>query len=319
MNVRLPEALRDLAPYYHDIPLGDGASTAPEQRRVAHAVDLFFPSLTAVCGGSLAGKRVLDLGCNCGGFSFAAARHGAREVVGIDPRAIHIRQAERLRDYLGLKNVRFEQARMEELSEAQLGTFDVCLAFGVFYHLSDPIQTIRRVSQLVRGVIAVDSHVHFSSDPQAEDIPSWWMLADTDMHDFDGLQASADDAERRRYLAFERGRPVDYSPLHGQFEPSPQTARDLEYVRQTNRDSTHLAAEEGGLATAELGSLVMVPNKKALVRLLRFSGFDDVLEVTPQRFSQEPYLRRYRVGLLAVRRAADGPFRRSVWAEAAAR
>ncbi len=311
MTDHLPDALVPLAPYYHDIDLGHGRHTAPGQRRVRDAVELFFPPLTAMCGGSFAGKRVLDLGCNCGGFSIAAARLGAREVVGVDARAIHIRQAERIRDHLGLDNVRFRQARLETLSPDELGTFDVCLAFGVLYHLSDPIGATRTISRLVSGIIAIDSHVHYSTDAQAEDIPSWWMLADTDMHDLDGIRS---EEERARYLAFERCTAVDYTSLRGQFEPSPQTLRDLQWVRQNNRDASHeLAAEEGGLATASLGSLVMVPNKKALVRLVRFCGFDDVIEVVPHRFSQEPYLRRYRVGLIAQRRSAEAPWARCVW------
>jgi 2-polyprenyl-3-methyl-5-hydroxy-6-metoxy-1,4-benzoquinol methylase len=316
---RIPEVLKDLAPYYHDIALGPGESTAPGQSRVADALEMFFPPTLAACGGTFAGKRILDLGCNCGGFSIAALRHGAKEVVGIDARAVHVKQARRLTEYVGLQNGVFYEDRIENVTEEKYGRFDVLFAFGVFYHLTDPISTIRNVARVVDHAIVVDSHVHFSSDTQQEDIPSWWMLADTDMRDFDGLRRDGGPLDVSAYLSFERSTPVDYGRLRGQADLSPQTARDLEFVRRQNRDLSHASTpEEGALAAADLGSLVMVPNKKALVRLLRYAGFDDVLEVVPQRFAQEPYLRRYRVGLLALRRREGGAFAPSAWALAAA-
>ncbi|MGH2699183.1 MAG: DUF1698 domain-containing protein, partial [Actinomycetota bacterium] len=47
-----------------------------------------------LCGGSLRGKRVLDLGCNAGFWSLEALDRGADFVLGIDGRDMHIEQAE---------------------------------------------------------------------------------------------------------------------------------------------------------------------------------------------------------------------------------
>src|SRR5918998_5027763 len=52
-----------------------------EQRR-----KYFFEPLVQLFGGSLAGKRVLDLGCNAGFWSLAAAQAGCDYVLGVDGR-----------------------------------------------------------------------------------------------------------------------------------------------------------------------------------------------------------------------------------------
>jgi len=81
---KIPKDLQHLTPFFHDIDLGNGFNTAPEIYRIRGAVNLFFPSLLKLFGGSLKDLRVLDVGCNCGGFSFEASKYGPKEVIGID-------------------------------------------------------------------------------------------------------------------------------------------------------------------------------------------------------------------------------------------
>src|SRR5690606_28533614 len=49
----------------------------------------FFDPVVDLCGGSLKGKRVLDLGCNAGFWSLNAAEAGADFVLGVDGRQMH--------------------------------------------------------------------------------------------------------------------------------------------------------------------------------------------------------------------------------------
>ena len=44
-----------------------------------------------LCEKALRGKRVLDLGCNHGIYSYAALRHGASHVVGVEPRGMFVK------------------------------------------------------------------------------------------------------------------------------------------------------------------------------------------------------------------------------------
>jgi predicted RNA methylase len=72
----------------------DGYRTEPSKAewqnlRAAH----FMRPLVEHYGGTLEGKRVLDLGCNAGFFSLTAIEAGCDFVLGIDGRQTHIDQA----------------------------------------------------------------------------------------------------------------------------------------------------------------------------------------------------------------------------------
>ena len=67
----------------------------------------FFRPLVDLLGGSLAGKRVLDLGCNQGFWSLAAIENGCDYVLGIDGRQTHIDQAKFVFDVKGINKARY--------------------------------------------------------------------------------------------------------------------------------------------------------------------------------------------------------------------
>ncbi|HYI01802.1 class I SAM-dependent methyltransferase, partial [Hyalangium sp.] len=293
----LSERLEKLRPFHHDVELTPGVFTNPETRRIRHAVNLFFPGLLRLFGGSLEGLRVLDVGCNCGGFAFAARRFGAKEVVGIDPRPIHIEQANAIRDELNLSGMRFEVASIEELTAERFGEFDVVLLMGILYHLRDPIGAMHQVSRLTRSVVMIDSHVHFRSDSNEEDYPMWWMLRDTDFGLTDGLFEQEGGASGEAWLKFQAETPVEYSALPKQFEGSPQSRREQHFARLQSPEPPWAAVVPDSVMAKETGSLVMVPNRKALMDLVRDCGFEDLLEIVPHRFSEVRYLRRYRLGM----------------------
>ena len=70
-------------------PIFDPGKMVRHHKRREH---LFGPLLD-LTGGSLEGKRVLDLGCNAGFWSLAAIEADADFVLGIDGRQMHIDQA----------------------------------------------------------------------------------------------------------------------------------------------------------------------------------------------------------------------------------
>lgn len=157
--------LASLAPFHHAIDLPFGLSTYDptaarhdrERTRLQSLTDHLWPRLLGTYGGSLRGLRVLDIACNCGGFAFAAARAGAAEVVGIDVDPHYIRQATFVRDTLGMDNVAFHVARLEDLDADEIGRFDIVFFFGILYHLPDPIGALARISRLTRDMIVVDT------------------------------------------------------------------------------------------------------------------------------------------------------------------
>ena len=161
--------LDELGPFHHDVELPFGLRTvdprtAPRTRtrtRVDSLVRHAFPRLVDRFGGSLAGLRVLDVGCNAGGFAFAAADHGAAEVVGVDVVDRYIDQAELIKAAKGLDQVTFRRASVEEVAAGD-EVFDVTFLFGILYHLQDPVSTVRQLASLTRRAMVVDTNVFAS-------------------------------------------------------------------------------------------------------------------------------------------------------------
>jgi SAM-dependent methyltransferase len=294
-DTALPDALQALTPFSHDIEIAPGVWTAPDIHRVRNLRDLLFPVLLRMCGGSFEGLRVLDVACNCGGFSFLAHQHGATEVLGIDARPHHIQQAEQIAATRETgPAVRFQTGRIEQADSGQLGVFDVVLLLGIMYHLQDPIGVMRQIALLNAPILAIDSHVHFDADANEEDFARWWMLPDMDGAAPDG---PPDPDTARQWAAFRAQHPVNYGHLPRPFHGSPQTRRERQFSATRTRPApTH------GLTTAA-GDLVLVPNRKALIDLLRAAGYPHIVEVIPPRFAPEPYLGRHRTSLIAFRDA----------------
>ena len=137
--------------WWHSFELPDGSliegvsSIAGLKRRLAQ-----FP-----IPADLKGKRVLDIGCWDGWFSFEMERRGA-EVVAIDnwdnPRFRQMHAAYGSR-------VDYRQLDMYELTPQRVGRFDIVLFMGVLYHLKHPLLALERVCALTTDLAVVDSFI----------------------------------------------------------------------------------------------------------------------------------------------------------------
>ena len=128
--------------FYHIIKLTDSIYT-PGNPIYVPAQQLFLDHLKAL---NLADKRVLDIGCRDGLFSFAAEQGGAAKVIGID-NDLSPAATEFLIPYFK-SQVNLVQMNLYELSPKSFGLFDVVLFPGVLYHLRYPfwaLKTIRDV------------------------------------------------------------------------------------------------------------------------------------------------------------------------------
>ena len=109
----------------------------------------FMPWLLQACGGSLGGKRVLDIACASGWFSIQAALMGAR-VVGFDARPEQVEQARLIARAAGLDDVEFRALDFWEMAPERLGgPFDAVLCLGILYHLPKPVVALERVKAMV--------------------------------------------------------------------------------------------------------------------------------------------------------------------------
>jgi SAM-dependent methyltransferase len=247
----LPRRLEALRPFDHDIEIEAGVWTNSATTRLRAIRELLWPTLLRLCGGSLDGLRVLDVGCNCGGVSFLAEEHGAAEVVGVDPHARNIGQAVALRDELGSRRTNFVQSDIDAYLEAQPRAFDVVLLLGVLYHLRDPIGTAQRLSTTGAQLWMIDTHVHYTTDAGREDLAMWWMLTDNDAPARGGASRLRPGLDEAAWAAYAAEHPVDYTLAEDRFRPAPHSARERDFVASARGGSKHVDPTHTQLAAAE--------------------------------------------------------------------
>lgn len=112
-------------------------------------------------GDRLREARVLDLGCNDGGFSLEAARQGAAEVVGVEGRAENLAHAIERRAAEGLTQVEFINADVRSVTRERYGEFDVVLCLGLLYHLDVPdlFEFAAELAAMCRGYALVETQI----------------------------------------------------------------------------------------------------------------------------------------------------------------
>ena len=130
--------------FYHIIPLTETLST-PGNPAYRATQELFMKHLKRL---DLKGKRVLDVGCRDGLFSFAAESMGAAEVVGID-NDVSKPATEFLIPFFKSK-VQMLQQNLYDLRAQELGFFDVILFPGVLYHLRYPFWGLKVLRDMMK-------------------------------------------------------------------------------------------------------------------------------------------------------------------------
>jgi SAM-dependent methyltransferase len=127
-----------------------------EQRK-----NYFFKPLVDLCGGSLAGKRVLDLACNAGFWSLSAIEAGADFVHGVDGRQLHVDQANLVFAVKGVEpeRFRFETADVFTLDLSAEPSFDIVLCLGLLYHVSKPFELMERLASWNADLLVIDTAI----------------------------------------------------------------------------------------------------------------------------------------------------------------
>mgnify|MGYP001451080614 FL=1 len=87
---------------------------------------------------TLAGKRVLDVGCGNGYHCWRMLGAGASEVIGIDPTPLFILQFKALCHYLRAPDIHVLPMTLEAMPQ-HLPVFDTVFSMGVIYHRRDPM------------------------------------------------------------------------------------------------------------------------------------------------------------------------------------
>jgi tRNA (mo5U34)-methyltransferase len=155
----------------HRITLPGGITTpgsvnCPDKLQMLHLPD------------DLSGKRVLDIGCSDGFFSFECEKRGAVSVLAVDnynsvyidsPRGFHVAHE------ILQSRVEFRQADLFDLDSEDVGQFDLVLFLGVLYHLRHPLLALERLATLCRGQLVVETLI--APEPRGMVSRVWQRIA----------------------------------------------------------------------------------------------------------------------------------------------
>lgn len=148
-----------------------------EQDRLIRQARLLEPLTERLfrAAGIRAGDRVLDIGSGVGDVAMIAARlvGPSGRVVGVERDADYIARARERIAAVGLRNVDFVRADLDELEIG--GTFDAAVGRLVLSHLDDPVRVLRSISQLIvpGGVVAFTEGTWSPALAVSARVPLW--------------------------------------------------------------------------------------------------------------------------------------------------
>jgi len=160
--LRPVERLRErIKSYYwhHSINLGGIVTPGIKSRYLlSNEADVVFSEL------DLRGKSVIDVGAWNGFFTVEATRRGAARLLAVD-HSTWMHPGLRGKETFDLVMARLgidPESRVidvNEITPEAVGRWDVVLFLGVFYHLLDPIDSLRRLAQITNEVLVLETHL----------------------------------------------------------------------------------------------------------------------------------------------------------------
>ena len=122
----------------------------------------FLDPLINFCGGSLKGKRILDIGCNSGFWALQLIEAGCDFVVGIDGRQIHIDQANFVFQVKEIDQNRYN-FKCDDIFNTdfqKLGKFDIVICLGFFHHINKHMQLLEKISDINSDLFLLETRVN---------------------------------------------------------------------------------------------------------------------------------------------------------------
>jgi len=172
-------------PWVHSIDLGNGVITPGKWGLPNPLILQVFDEI------DFKGKKVLDIGCWDGLWSFEAEKRGAVQVYATDDISQRSFQNERpflvAKEMLNSKVEYFPHTPVENVGNLPSPQFDIVLFLGVAYHLRDPLRALSILRNVTRsgGIIVVESAVYyefrnsfanfFYTNSFHGDFSNWWI------------------------------------------------------------------------------------------------------------------------------------------------
>ena len=111
-------------------------------------------------------RTILELGSLEGAHSFILAENAER-IVALEGREANLRKARFVQQLLEIRNVKFEQANLEEADLTPFGKFDAVFCCGLLYHLPEPWRLLERLPAVAPLLFI---WTQYAADNEARDI-----------------------------------------------------------------------------------------------------------------------------------------------------
>ncbi len=157
----LQERIAEFPRWHYRFDFGDGVITPVVDRGKVNRHEqrrrYFFDALLRVTGGSLRGRRVLDLGCNAGFWSLRSIEAGADFVLGVDVRQSHIDQADLVFAAKRVEQTRYRFERGDVFEHDFGERFDVVLCLGLMEHVAKPVELFELMAAVGAEILVIDT------------------------------------------------------------------------------------------------------------------------------------------------------------------
>ncbi|ASY66066.1 Methyltransferase type 11 (plasmid) [Sinorhizobium sojae CCBAU 05684] len=146
-RMALQEEIAALGPWFHNMRIR-GIETSPDHFLGDYPA-VKWNTFKHVIPEDLAGRSVLDIGCNAGFYAQEMKRRNAGRVLGIDSDPHYLRQAEFAAEQAGAE-IEFRLMSVYEVASLR-ERFDLVLFMGVLYHLRHPLLALDLLYEHVVG------------------------------------------------------------------------------------------------------------------------------------------------------------------------
>jgi hypothetical protein len=135
--------------------------------------------------GGVEGKRILELGPLEGGHSFMLERAGAAHIDAIEANSLCYLKCLLVQQLFGLERTRFELGNFVPWLLSTQETYDVVVAAGVLYHLSDPVPVLDAICRAGDQVYLWTHYVDRELLPPTDRRYKRWFVG-VEEHDYRG-------------------------------------------------------------------------------------------------------------------------------------
>jgi len=148
------ESRKDVQEFDRDAEEGGYVYTRPD--RLSARLSNARISDAMLAAADFSAKRVIDMGCGDGTYTFEIVkRGGAQSVLGVDPAGAAIERAKSQAARSDTAGCSFLVANIFDLNSDH-GTYDIALLRGVLHHVDDPARAVAVALSLAPTVIVVE-------------------------------------------------------------------------------------------------------------------------------------------------------------------